>query len=169
MSCADIEFYTGVSRAVFLSLAEMVSMMTTAESRIPLNDQLLLTLMRLRLGLLYGDLARRFNISVSRICAIFKKMLEILKRIMEYVVIWLPRSRIRSSMPASFVENGYAKTTCIFDCTEVTLQRPTKLMARAQTYSAYKAANTVKFLTVIAPNGQIMFVSDVFGGRASDK
>ncbi|CAN7942756.1 unnamed protein product [Ixodes hexagonus] len=42
-------------------------------------------------------------------------------------------------------------------------------MARAQTYSAYKAANTVKFLTVIAPNGQIMFVSDVYGGRASDK
>ncbi|KAG0444057.1 hypothetical protein HPB47_014232, partial [Ixodes persulcatus] len=52
---------------------------------------------------------------------------------------------------------------------EIILQRPKKLMARAQTYSSYKAANTVKFLTVIAPNGLIMFVSDAYGGRASDK
>lgn len=42
-------------------------------------------------------------------------------------------------------------------------------MARAQTYSAYKAANTVKVLTAIAPSGQIMFVSEAYGGRASDK
>ncbi|CAN8017492.1 unnamed protein product, partial [Ixodes persulcatus] len=42
-------------------------------------------------------------------------------------------------------------------------------MARAQTFSAYKASNTAKFLTVIAPNGLIMFVSNVYGGRASDK
>lgn len=143
--------------------------MTTSNSRIPLEDQLLLTLMRLRLGLLYGDLARRFDICVSRICAIFRKMLAILKNIMQYVVIWLPRERIQSTMPASFVENGFGKTTCIFDCAEVNLQRPRKLMARAQTYSAYKAASTVKFLTVIAPNGQLMFVSDAYGGRASDK
>lgn len=42
-------------------------------------------------------------------------------------------------------------------------------MARAQTYSAYKAANTVKSFTVIAPNGQLMFVSHAYGGRASNK
>ncbi|KAG0445657.1 hypothetical protein HPB47_004672, partial [Ixodes persulcatus] len=121
---------------------------------------MLLTLMRLRLGLLYGDLSRRFNICVSRICFIFNKMLEVLKRIMQYVVIWLPRSRIQSSMPASFVQNGYSKTTCIFDCMEIILQRPKKLMARAQTYSSYKAANTVKFLTVIAPNGGDEIMAD---------
>ncbi|CAN7981803.1 unnamed protein product [Ixodes pacificus] len=72
-------------------------------------------------------------------------------------------------MPASFRECGYGRTTCIFDCTGVTLQCPRKLMARAQTFSAYKASNTAKFLTVIAPNGLIMFVSNVYGGRASDK
>lgn len=42
-------------------------------------------------------------------------------------------------------------------------------MARAQTYSVYKAANTVKSLTVIAPNGKLMFVSDAYEGRASNK
>lgn len=42
-------------------------------------------------------------------------------------------------------------------------------MPRAQTYSSYKAHNTVKFLVAIAPNGYIMYVSDTYGGRASDK
>ncbi|KAM7299601.1 uncharacterized protein ISCGN_020167 [Ixodes scapularis] len=49
------------------------------------------------------------------------------------------------------------------------MQRPRKLMPRAQTYSSYKAHNTVKFLVAIAPNGYIMHVSDAYGGRASDK
>ncbi|KAL3188940.1 hypothetical protein MRX96_003089 [Rhipicephalus microplus] len=44
-----------------------------------------------------------------------------------------------------------------------------KLMPRAQTYSKYKAHNTVKFLVAIAPNGCIMYVSNVVGGRASGK
>ncbi|KAK8786042.1 hypothetical protein V5799_007592 [Amblyomma americanum] len=44
-----------------------------------------------------------------------------------------------------------------------------KLMLRAQTYSSYKAHNTVKFLIVIAPNGYIMYVSPAYVGRASDK
>lgn len=42
-------------------------------------------------------------------------------------------------------------------------------MARAQTFSSYKANNTVKVFTVIAPNGFIMHVSNVYGGRASDE
>lgn len=169
MSPSGILFYTGVTKDVFRSLAEAVATMTSTRSRLPLEDQLLLTLVRLRLGLLYEDLAMRFGISVTAICTIFHKMLKILKKIMEYVVLWLPRERIQNSMPTSFVESGYKDTTCIFDCTEVILQRPRKLMARAQTFSAYKANNTVKFLVVIAPSGFIMFVSHAYGGRASDK
>lgn len=169
MSPCDIHFYTGVTRNVFDSLASAVRTLVKTRSAMPLEDQLLLTLMRLRLGLLYGDLARRFDISVSRVCQIFNMLLRALKTVMEDVVIWLPREAIHDSMPQSFIDTGYQKTTCIFDCSEITLQRPKKLMARAQTYSSYKANNTVKFLTVIAPNGLIMYVSRAYGGRASDK
>ncbi|XP_075733039.1 uncharacterized protein LOC119161702 [Rhipicephalus microplus] len=72
-------------------------------------------------------------------------------------------------MSPSFITSDYEGTTCIIDCTEVFLHRPMKLMPRAQTYSKYKAHNTVKFLVAIAPNGCIMYVSNVVGGRASGK
>ncbi|XP_049275258.1 uncharacterized protein LOC119406087 [Rhipicephalus sanguineus] len=143
------------------------------EAKIPkilsLKNQLLLTLMRLRLGLLCADLARRFEISVASVSKNFSNMLHHLEKIMEDVVLWLPRAAVYDSMPQSFIKSGNGRTTCIFYCIEVLLERPRKLLARAQSYSSYKGSNTVKFLTVIAPNGLIMFVSDVYGGRASDK
>ncbi|XP_064458996.1 uncharacterized protein LOC135369296 [Ornithodoros turicata] len=169
LSADDINFYTGVSQPVFSQMVEIVTLLAQKLSFLPREDQLLLCLMRLRLGLLYGHLARIFRVSVSSVGNHFIYILGILSEIMKQVVTWLPRSYIRNTMPDSFVQNGYSCTTCILDCTEVVLQRPRKLMPRAQTYSNYKANNTVKFLMAIAPNGFIMFVSKAYGGRASDK
>ncbi|XP_077484269.1 uncharacterized protein LOC144094216 isoform X1 [Amblyomma americanum] len=166
----DVHFYTGLPFDAFNKLILLLRANGTKVGGIlGLEQQLLLTLMRLRLGLLCGDLARRFSISIATVSTIFSSMMSTLAKVMEDIVVWLPRSVVYDSMPYTFVKNGYDRTTCIFDCTEAWLQRPKKLMARAQSYSAYKGSNTIKFLTVIAPNGLIMFVSDVYGGRASDK
>ncbi|XP_070390457.1 uncharacterized protein [Dermacentor albipictus] len=166
----DILFYTGISVTAFDKLVSALKTQDkTIRKLLTIEDQLLLTLMRLRLGLLCGDLARRFEVSVAYVSRTFSRVLDDLVNIMQEVVVWLPRSRLRASMPESFRNSEYSHTTCIFDCTEALMQRPRKLMARSQSYSQYKGANTMKFLTVIAPNGFIMFVSDVYGGRASDK
>ena len=45
----------------------------------------------------------------------------------------------------------------------------TNLRSRGETYSNYKSHTTVKYLVGISPHGQIMFLSNAFGGRASDK
>ncbi|KAL1467797.1 hypothetical protein MTO96_041916 [Rhipicephalus appendiculatus] len=169
MSPDDLKFYTGLSPDVFKKLVLCVQKTSLRPSQLNVEDQLLVTLMRLRLGLLYRDLASRFQIAPATVGNTFKNVLKSLKEIMKYVVVWLPRSRIQSSMPASFIENGHENTTCIFDCTEVALERPTKQKPRGQTYSQYKAHNTIKFLVAIAPNGLIMYVSHAYGGRASDK
>ena len=49
------------------------------------------------------------------------------------------------------------------------MERPTHLLARAQTYSSYKHHNTVKYLIGIIPQGTVSFRSEGWGGRTSDK
>ena len=55
------------------------------------------------------------------------------------------------------------------DCTEVFIERPKSLQAQATTWADYKFHNTIKFLVGISPSGFITFLSDSYGGRASDK
>ena len=61
------------------------------------------------------------------------------------------------------------EVTVIIDCFEVFIERPTNLLARAQTFSNYKHHNTIKILIGITPQGTICFVSEAWGGRTSDK
>ncbi len=56
----------------------------------------------------------------------------------------------------------------IIDCSEVFMERPSDLLARAQVWSNYKHS-TIKFLIGITPQGTISFVSKCYGGRISDK
>ena len=49
------------------------------------------------------------------------------------------------------------------------IERPSNLLARAQTFSNYEHHNTVKVLIGITPQGSICFVSKARGGRTSDK
>ena len=63
----------------------------------------------------------------------------------------------------------WQKTTVIIDCFEVFIEKPSNLLARAQTYSNYKSHNTIKVLIGISPQGTITFVSQAWGGRTSDK
>ncbi|XP_077508829.1 uncharacterized protein LOC144120320 [Amblyomma americanum] len=166
----DCQFYTGLSKPVFDSLVKAATIESNKTFlKLSVEDQLLLSIMRMRFGLFYGHLARIFVLFISYVHKLFIYTLSVLQKVMKKVVVWLPRSLIRNSMPESFTLNGYEKTTGIIDCSEVFHQRPEKLLARAQTYSSYKAHNTVKFLTAIAPNGYMMFVSRAYGGRASDK
>ena len=58
----------------------------------------------------------------------------------------------------------------IIDCFEILNfgESPLHLLARAQTYSAYKHYNTAKYLIGITPQGTLCFISNGWGGRVSD-
>ena len=69
-------------------------------------------------------------------------------------------------MPQEFAQ--YATTRIILDCTELFIQRPSAMLTQSETWSDYKHHNTRKLLVGVTPNGQVSFLSDLWGGRVSE-
>ena len=74
---------------------------------------------------------------------------------------------VRKNMLQEFFE--YPTTRIILDCSEVFIQRASAMLAQSETWSDYKHHNTRKVLVGVTPNAQVSFVSDLWGGRVSDK
>ena len=131
-------------------------------------QQLLVVLMRLRLNLACQDLAYRFKVHCSTISRNFHFVLDILYTELKPLILWPDRDTLRKTMPMDF-RQYCPSCVVIIDCFEIFVERATNLLARAQTYSAYKHHNTVKYLIGITPQGTVSYISDSWGGRTSDK
>jgi len=88
--------------------------------------------------------------------------------ILKSIIKWPSKGAVLKNMPKSF-RRHFKRCRCIIDCTEIFIERPTNLTARAQTWSNYKHHNTVKYLVGITPAGAVSFLSTGWGGRVSDK
>ena len=110
----------------------------------------------------------RFQIHHTTASRIFVRVLDLLFVKLKPLIRWPDRDALRKTMPMVFRKH-FPKCVVIIDCFEIFLDRPTHLLARAQTYSSYKHHNTVKYLIGITPQGTVSFISDGWGGRTSDK
>ncbi|XP_044761288.1 uncharacterized protein LOC123318668 [Coccinella septempunctata] len=133
------------------------------------SNQVLLTLMKLRLNLYFKDIAHRFGISPTTAANHFKTILAILCLRLKNFVFWPERETLLRTMPSYFKEAFQENTTVIIDCFEIKTERPNDMLAAAQTWSHYKHSRTVKYLIGITPQGSICFITEGWGGRASDK
>ena len=159
---------TGIqTMKVFLWVLNIVSPYFKRIGNLSPGDQLLLVLMKLRLGLTNTDLAMRFYICPTQVSRILSNCLPVLADRLRFLIQWPDRATISKNLPKVF-KKLYKRCRVIIDCSEIFLQRPTNLDARAVTYSNYKHHNTMKFLIGITPYGAVSFVSKCWGGRVSD-
>ncbi|XP_074106840.1 uncharacterized protein LOC141532408 [Cotesia typhae] len=113
-------------------------------------QQLILVLIRLRVGLLVEDLAYRFEISTT-----------LVSKTIKFWIQHLFDEFSRNLKPFMF--------PVIVDCTEFQCQSPSNFEHQGNLYSSYKARTTYKALIGCTPNGGVCFVSDVYEGSISDR
>ncbi|XP_057294552.1 uncharacterized protein LOC130623066 [Hydractinia symbiolongicarpus] len=134
------------------------------------KDEFLLTLMKLRLGLLNEDLADRFQISCALCSQTFQKSIRFLSATLGNALVkWIPKEAVLEHMPTVFKEKGYTKVRVILDCFESFIERSKSLEAQALAWSDYKHHNTIKFFVGISPTGYITYLFSCYGGRTSEK
>lgn len=135
-----------------------------------IEDQLLICLMKLRLIFRDLDLAVRFGTSRATISNIVNTFISVLHEIFFDGVlkaIGIPSQlKCKGSMPKSFKD--FTSARIAMDATEVTQDVPSNMNKQSLTYSNYKSRHTVKAVTCVAPNGALVFTSDLYPGSTSD-
>lgn len=130
-------------------------------------DEFFLFLVFLSVGLKERDLAHRFNIHQSTVSRIIASWTHFLATALGSQCIWLTREEVQAYLPEEF--SDYRDTQVILDCTELRCQTPSSPLLQSEMYSSYKSHCTMKALVGIAPHGPVTFISDLYGGSASDK
>ena len=123
--------------------------------------------MRIKLNLSFKNLSYTFKISKQTTSNIFYSILKYSTAFKPVSIDWMSKEKVVKTMPDCFKLN-YPDTRVIIDCTEMTIQSPSKQSEQAEYYSHYKGQYTVKFMIGIAPVGRITFLSKVYPGRVSD-
>lgn len=167
----DLIAFTGVPFSLLNSLTEAVTMceekLVDKRFSNSVRDRIVLCLCKLRLNLSFKCLAVLFNLTRQSCSNNFFYMVELLSKILKKVIYWPTDLEIKNSLPKCF--KNFQNTKVILDCTEIPVEKPRCLKCRLRLYSHYKGCETIKLLIGIAPNGLLIFKSDAYGGRASDK
>lgn len=164
-------YYTGLPSFIYIKCiydAIEEYLIVTHSSTLTKFQQLIMTLIKLRLNLPFCDLGNRFGCHHTTAARIFVKVLNILYYRFKSLIAWPEREDLKRNVPACFKDN-FKSVTAIIDCFEIFIEKPSNLDAAAKTWSNYKHHHTIKFLIGITPQGQISFISNAYGGRASDK
>lgn len=171
-----IHHYTGLTcRAKFDMVLE-----TLGEARFFLNyhytttpslsipNQFLLTLIKLRTHPPHIELAINFNVSEKQVSNVFLTWINFMYYQWKEIEWWPSSNLVKFFMPKGF-RQSYPKTRVIIDGTECPAMKPKCPTAQQATFSSYKNRNTAKVVVGASPSGLVSFISDAYGGSASDR
>ncbi|XP_068507646.1 uncharacterized protein [Syngnathus scovelli] len=165
-----VKFYTGlpnffVLETVMLLLAPHMDAIRNA--KLSKFQQLLLTLMRLRLDLRNQDLAYRFGIKVGTVVRTVHHVVNIMSStLVPTAVFWPSRAELRKNLPAA-LRSSCPDCAVIVDCFTVPCEGP---VARDNEQGAAVAGGDVlNYLIGVAPQGVVTFVSKGVLGNFSPR
>ncbi|TDH06567.1 hypothetical protein EPR50_G00114840 [Perca flavescens] len=174
-----VKFYTGlpnyfVLETVMWLLAPHMNGMKTA--KLSKFQQLLLTLMRLRLDLRNQDLAYRFGVKVGTVTRTVHQMVNIMSStLVPTAVFWPSRAELRKNLPAA-LRTSHPDCAVIIDCFIVPFEEPVSRGNQQQqqrvvpsSQGVGTSSNVLKYLIGVAPQGVVTFVSRGVLGNVSDK
>lgn len=130
-----------------------------------IEDQLLITLMKLRLNYRDLDLSVRFasRATVSNIINIYVSVLHEI-----FFDGILKEKGIPSQIKCKGSFEEFASARIAMDATEIIQDVPSDMNSQSLSYSSYKSRHTVKAVTCVSPNGALVFSSDLYPGSTSD-
>ena len=166
-----VKYYTGLPTFQLLMVTfHFVRDYVKLSKSLTKFQECMIVLAKLRLNLGLQDLAYRARVSASTISRSLHKWIHALDvRLTPACIIWPDREELQKTMPFCFRQSFGNKVVVVIDCFEVFVDRPSNLLARAETWSQYKHHNTCKFLIGVTPQGVVSFISSGWGGRVSDK
>ncbi|KAH9359923.1 hypothetical protein HPB48_021426 [Haemaphysalis longicornis] len=124
--------------------------------------------MKLRLNVPFCDLAYRFDLTPKTVSQSFRRILEAVHHLMKSLVVF-PSQEVCHSWLGEHELHHFPRLRAIIDCTEVSIARPLNQDEQQIVWSDYKHDTTLKYLVAVNTHGAVMFVSEAFGGRTSDK
>ncbi|XP_076603783.1 uncharacterized protein LOC143330907 isoform X2 [Chaetodon auriga] len=175
-----VKFYTGLPNyfvletVMWLLAPHMDGMKNVKLSKF---QQLLLTLMRLRLDLRNQDLAYRFGVKVGTVTRTVHQMVSIMSStLVPTAVFWPSRAELRKNLPAA-LRTSHPDCAVIVDCFMVPFEEPVSRGSQQQQQQRVVPScqgvgtgyNVLKYLIGVAPQGVVTFVSRGVLGNVSDK
>lgn len=168
-----INYYTGFSNFdhflfFFYCLGPAASDLKNQPTIISPLDQLFLTVIKLRQAKEDYELSLMFEISETTVSKIIVMWINFMYFQLKELDIWPSREIIDKNMPEDF-QKKFPTTRVILDATEIPIQKPSDVNAQSITWSSYKHRNTLKTMIGCTPRGAVSFISESFGGSASDR
>ena len=136
---------------------------------ISFEDQIFITLMKMRQNYTQLHLAQLFHCSVATISNIVITFSHLLHEILfiDLMTTIPSREKNKISAPSSFRQ--FESCRIVIDCTDIEVAAPGLMSQQNATYSSYRGMNSFKVIVGVAPKGVITYVSRLYPGSISDK
>ena len=168
-----IEYYTGFQdydhfKLFFNILGPAVNHLNYQCKLLSPENHLFLTMLKLRQAKEDIELSILFKISPATVSTIIITWINFMFFQLGELDFWPGREIIEQHMPQN-CKAQFPKTRVILDATETPINKPSLVDDQSVTFSTYKNRNTLKTVIGCSPRGLVTYISNSYGGSASDR